>query len=87
MTGGVDDGLKRTSMLPGTNRLSRIHAQLTRAGNGLRDVVCIVVWRDLQELLERFMRKSRKAFTRNLEWDEKQIGLDFQDDSPALRTV
>ncbi len=85
--GGDDTGLKRASMPPGTNRQSRIHAQLIRAGNGLRDVVCIVVWRDLQELLERYMRKSRKAFTRNLEWGEEQNGFPVADGHTVLRTV
>lgn len=85
MLAGSDD-LKRASMPAGMDRLSRVHAQLKRAGDGLRDIVCIVVWRDLQELLERYMRKSRKAFTRNLEWDEK-VGLEFQDNGHELHTI
>ena len=75
-------------MVPNSRRLSRIHAQLKRAGNGLRDIVCIVVWKDLQELLERYMRKSRKAFNRVLEWDEQQVTLNVDDGNGSpLRTI
>ena len=52
-----------------TSALPRIHRMLERIGKCLRDAVCMVVWRDLQELLERYLRKSRKAFVSNLEWE------------------
>jgi hypothetical protein len=29
-----------------------------------------VVWKDLQELCERYLRKTRKSFVANLEWEE-----------------
>jgi len=51
----------------------RIHRTLERIGHCLRDTVCMVVWRDLQELLERFLRKSRKAFVSNLEWAADEV--------------
>ena len=52
-----------------TSALPRIHRMLERIGKCLRDAVCMVVWRDLQELLggEIFKRKSSKAFVSNLE--------------------
>ena len=57
-----------------TTAVPRIHRLLERIGHGLRDTICMVVWKDLQELLERFVRKSKKSFVSNLEWEEKQIG-------------
>eukprot|EP00946_MAST-07B_sp_MAST-7B-sp1_P004621 g4621.t1 len=88
ITRHTDNDLKQVSMIPNSRRLSRIHAQLKRAGNGLRDIVCIVVWKDLQELLERYMRKSRKAFNRVLEWDEQQVTLNVDDGNGSpLRTI
>ena len=39
-----------------------------------RDVMCEMIWRDLQRLLERYLRKMRKSFAR-MYWDD-----DIEDD-------
>ena len=35
----------------------------------LRDIVCEIIWRDVQRLLERYLRKMRKSFAR-MYWDD-----------------
>jgi hypothetical protein len=66
----ADDGsgFRASQIDASTSALPRIHRMLESIGKCLRDTVCMVVWRDLLELLERYLRKSRKAFVSNLEW-------------------
>jgi hypothetical protein len=63
-------GLRASQIQAPSSALPRIHRILEKIGHGLRDAVCLVVWKDLQELLERYLRKSRKAFVSNLEWED-----------------
>ena len=63
-------GLRASQIEAASSALPRIHRTFEKIGHGLRDAVCLVVWKDLQELCERYLRKTRKSFVANLEWEE-----------------
>jgi hypothetical protein len=51
--------------------LEAILAEHTHISDFMREVICELVLRDIEQLLERYMRKMRKSFSR-MYWDEDQ---------------
>jgi DnaJ-domain-containing protein 1 len=44
-------------------------AYIINISTSLRDVVCELLLRDIEQLLDRYLRKMRKSFSR-MHWDE-----------------
>lgn len=73
---GVDGSSDDAATVPPNALLlkQKVRKSLLEVSNIFRDVVCEIIWRDVQRLLERYLRKMRKSFAR-MYWDD-----DIEDD-------